>query len=280
MKIETVDGVRHIYFRQSWINTYQICPERARNEPTEYTDDTNEAAALGTAWHKGIETALSGNATKPSHVAEAAIEELARLEPLFDYMDLSPSQSRDWLRIWAPTLHKCEEFRDVYDNESRLVEQPFDIVIDGRNHGYEVLHLVGTIDAVHVPRYIVDWKTASRRYQAWERQRWAIQPTVYAEAASELGWVAGHPIEFRFVVWERNKSNPGPHVVKVFRGPEHTAHLTDTLWRVYDSAQAMSDAGLTRWPTNDQHALCSPKWCPVWANCKGAFIAPDFYPRG
>ena len=29
------------------------------------------------------------------------------------------------------------------------------------------------------------------------------------------------------------------------------------------------EVGMESWPKNDNHALCSEKWCPAWANCKG-----------
>jgi hypothetical protein len=30
------------------------------------------------------------------------------------------------------------------------------------------------------------------------------------------------------------------------------------------------------WPMNDQHALCSPKWCPFWDGCKGSHVPVDW----
>jgi hypothetical protein len=28
--------------------------------------------------------------------------------------------------------------------------------------------------------------------------------------------------------------------------------------------------GMPDWPMNDQHGLCSSKWCDYWSVCKGA----------
>jgi len=30
-----------------------------------------------------------------------------------------------------------------------------------------------------------------------------------------------------------------------------------------------------RWLANDQHFLCSQRWCPVWDKCKGSYIGSD-----
>ena len=34
--------------------------------------------------------------------------------------------------------------------------------------------------------------------------------------------------------------------------------------------------GVTSWQKNDQSALCGPKFCPAWAQCKGTLIGPEW----
>ena len=266
MKIEVEDGITKVYFRQSWVNNFLLCNDRARLDVE--TEETNEAAALGTAHHSGIEACLAGEATTPTQVAEASIATLIDLEQHFKYDDLDRDKCVAYLRHWAGMLRTQPEFVNLYANPDRLIEQTFTIHVD--TIGDVEMYWTGTADAVDQPKYIVDWKTASRKYQRWEKQRWAVQPTMYAEAGRQLGWVDGENVDFRFVVFHRSLSTPAPETIRVTRGPGHTAWLTRMLWRAYDLRQ------VDEWPLNDQHALCSEKWCPVWGQCKGAHIRADF----
>jgi hypothetical protein len=260
------DGITRVYFRQSWINNFLLCNDRARLDVE--SDETNEAAALGTSWHGGIEAALRGEADTPSQVAEASIGVLQALEHTFEYDDLTHDKACQHLRHWSKMLRTQPEFVSLYDNPDRLIEQAFEVHLD--TMGDVELYLVGTIDAIDNPTCVIDWKTSSRKYQRWEKQRWAVQPTVYAEACRQMGWVNDEKVDFRFVVFERNLARDAPETIRVTRGPGHTAWLTRMLWRAYDLRQ------LDTWPLNDQHALCSEKWCPAWSQCKGLYVRSDF----
>lgn len=265
-----VDGNR-IYFRQSWVNEYFICPERARQTALcEPTDETNEAAALGTAMHAGIEAAMDGRADSPDAVFEIARFTLDSMYSLglFVYDDLTPKKAHDYLRLWSQQLRTVSEFRELYDDAGKMTEQSFCVHVDTRADGTE-MWWEGTVDVVG-SLYLVDWKTSGRQYQAWEKQRWAIQPTMYAHAAERMGWLH-YPVDFRYVVFD--KGAKPPQVVQVQRGPEHAKFLTAQLWLVYDQDWKRP------WPLNDQHALCSPKWCPHWEECKGLYVSPDFKPK-
>jgi len=267
MRIEQGDdGRTRIYFRQSWVNNFLLCNDRARLDVE--TEATNEAAALGTAHHSGIEAALSGRIDKPSEVAEWSIATLIDLEKHFTYDDLDRDKCVAHLRHWSGQLRTQPEFVELYTNQERLVEQEFTIHVD--TIGDVDMHWTGTADAINCPTYLVDWKTSSRKYQRWEKQRWAVQPTIYAEAARQLGWVDDDKVDFRYVVFHRSLSSPAPETISVTRGPGHTAWLTRMLWRAYDLRQ------VHEWPLNDQHALCSEKWCPAWAQCKGLHVRSDF----
>jgi hypothetical protein len=267
MRIEyDADGITRVYFRQSWINDFLLCNDRARLAVD--SEATNEAAALGTSLHSGIEAALRRNAVTPSEVLEISRNTLVGLEPTFVYDELTRDKCVAFLAHWSNMLRSQPEFLSLIVNPDALIEHEFDVPLAYR--GNVELRLTGTIDAVDRPNYLVDWKTTGRKYQRWEKQRWAVQPTVYAEACRQMGWIESDTVDFRFVVFQKSLSVPAPEVIRVTRGPGHTAWLTRMLWRAYD----LDD--LDEWPLNDNHALCSQKWCPVWDKCKGLYIKPDF----
>lgn len=255
-----------VYFRQSWVNNFLLCNDRARLDVE--TDETNEAAALGTALHAGIEAGLRGTATTPTQVSEVAIATLIELESHFTYDDLDRDRCVAYLRHWSQMLRTQPEFMSLRNNDNAVIEEYFCVPVD--RMGDVTMYWEGTADAADVPNCVIDWKTTGRKYQRWEKQRWAVQPTVYAEAARQYGWVNNDIVDFKFVVFEKSLSTSAPEVVTVTRGPGHTAWLTRMLWRAYDLRQ------VAEWPLNDAHALCSQKWCPVWDKCKGLHVRPDF----
>ena len=55
-------------------------------------------------------------------------------------------------------------------------------------------------------------------------------------------------------------------------------HAGDWSWLVERclGIAALLEAAVPTWPKNDNHALCSPKWCPAWSTCKGAHYAPSW----
>lgn len=129
----------------------------------------------------------------------------------------------------------------------------------------------GTWDVLLPYYYMIDWKSAGRPYTPWERQRWAVQPTFYTEAARQLGLLPAKS-EFRYVVFQKKWNKP-VQVVPVYRDVRFTRHMVRSLWRIVDLHDALPDGP---WPINDQHALCSDKWCPYWATCKGQDVPVDF----
>ena len=50
----------------------------------------------------------------------------------------------------------------------------------------------------------------------------------------------------------------------------HAAWLLEQLRSFVAMREGMSVD--VPWPKNDQHALCSQKWCPAWDTCKGQHI--------
>ena len=99
----------------------------------------------------------------------------------------------------------------------------------------------------------------------WEKKRWDIQSTVYAFAAIQTGMIEPEPdgsTNFEFVVMHED----GVQRLVLARGPEHFAWLKSKV----EALVLLIEAGLHTWPKQDNHALCSPKWCSAWDFCKGA----------
>lgn len=255
-------------FRQSQINTFDLCPERARL--SERFRRETDAASVGTATHAAIEHALAAwHDAQPISVEE--LLEVAHRE--LDSIDYEPVKwaNDDTARRFLDTC-----VRNFYElvlatlPTVALLEVPFDLVF--HEDATRVIRLSGRMDYVpgslDLDDCVRDWKTAGRKYQTWEYERWAIQPTVYTWAAHEMGLVREidpdfevHHVPFEYVVL-------GAHGVQRF-----TVARTPTDWEwLRDKVVAMAvlaEADLAVWPRQDNHTLCSAKWCDAWSACKG-----------
>jgi hypothetical protein len=153
-----------------------------------------------------------------------------------------------------------------------LVEYEFDVpFITGRNGLYKEIRLGGTPDIIDTYNHrIVDWKTSSRKYERWEKQRWAPQPTVYTFAVAELGLIQRHEkgYQFDYRVFNHKYNDPEPQCETVWRDTGQWAWMVQQVSNMVD----MIESDLTVWPVRDDHALCSPKWCPIWDSCKGMYV--------
>lgn len=264
--LQDADGGPTTYvMSQSWLNTFQNCPEQARLEmcgqmPRVETD----ATAIGTAVHAGIETVLCGGSSNEG-------EEVA----LATFSGLSKMTEFQWVSIKTPetaleTIKRCywAWWNEVYPQlgNTVAVEKEFTSTL-WQGPDCTVL-LKGTIDLIDEDPegkpMIVDWKTANRPYEAWEKERWAIQPTVYSHAVDEM--YGGKYDEYEFTYAVMMKSRQDVQWVTVKRDARHWAWLREQTLAIV----RMIEAELPMWPLRDQHALCSPKWCPVYAECKGA----------
>lgn len=302
------DGRLRFRFRQSWVNTYMDCPEKARRLAWgDVPRVENDAASLGTALHYAIEDAIDLMMEDGIVVDVDGMIELFNVnwdrmqENIVEKIDgelqwtaRSPEQEIQWVkrthksatvygqrcaaRFAEHTLHVLDPF---------ATEVPFKVTI------YEdeqmVIEITGTIDYLDQSLGLTDWKTASRRYQPWEYRRWAVQPTFYTLGLRELvqtgelrapeQWHMPHPTytgptdTFLYAVYDDNGTKAGPpQLVQVTRDPTWDAHLVDVLKPIADQVRLTNEGHLEGWPKRDQHALCSPKWCPAWDTCKGRHV--------
>jgi hypothetical protein len=253
-------------FHQSWLNTFQKCPEQARlSMRGELPRVETDATAIGTSLHAAIEHALLMGADYDECLNEALLKflELSEL-PHFEWKQVATMATAQryiancftaFYRWVLPTL-----------GEPLSIERYFKVPLD-EYRGYKVM-LAGTWD-VEFHDSLKDWKTAGRPYEAWEVDRWYIQPTAYAYAHSVL---RGGPMPaFEYIVHLKGATVQPPQRLLVQRHEGHVEWLRQQLRRIIDLYEA-TEHGERAWPLMDQSWHCSPKWCSVYSECKGAAL--------
>jgi hypothetical protein len=258
-----------VWFRQSWLDTALRCGERGRQAIVrpEWDQATSDSAAIGTAAHAGIEAVLNHEINPKDigdYAANAAVE-------------LTRTETINWTKYTTPgelAAHasRCAEVwrSDIYPSVplGGRAEVEFEVPLFTRPDG-RVVGLKGMIDYIPPTSGLWDWKTAARAYNR-DKQRFAIQPTVYAAALiyGGLGSQTEWPVRFTYGVMIRGEKNAKAQILEVQRSASHVGWLTDHLNTFVTMAEKL---GLdTPWPRDDDHFLCSQKWCPWWSVCKGA----------
>lgn len=275
MKIDNENKI--VWVRQSWLNTLTICPERARYDITLPSwRRGSDATAIGTGMHTAIEKFLNGEYSEfddfNKTAQEAVAEELAKPNVTRGGVDeekipaLVESMSTAFIEQIAPSVPL-----------GGLTEHNFHVVSDWMIGEYK-LGFSGTIDYIAPDGTIWDWKTAARSYSAGEKQKQSLQASVYTYAVQEL-YKQGHIAiemstltDFKYGVMVRQEK-PRGQIVHITRSAgqiewmmhQVSASVSSVLQRGTDSA----------WIRNDQHNLCSAKWCDYWSICKGAYISQD-----
>lgn len=276
MRLEQADDGRRIYVRQSWLNDAMMCQERARL--VELNPDTrreNDSALMGTAVHAGIEQVLNGEVdardisdfcvgwfrSKQSKLRDEGKDVFVTNTDPKHWDTHIASMADAWVRDIMPHVPLGGE------TEVKFATKIADI--ENSHFQYE-LWFEGTADYVHRSG-IWDWKTAARKYYEAEKQSQNIQSSVYAAALTKLGMV-DYTVNFNFGVMIRNASSTG-QIVNVTRTEQHAA------WVAQQAVSLVNSILLTRihlsgdrWVMNDQHHLCSERWCPVWSLCKGSIV--------
>jgi len=264
------DGSVDVYVRQSWINDAMMCNERGRQGIVRPTwSMPNDATILGTAVHAGIAAILEGT----DDGVKAALAELNKLlgepfarvkysnEELYDH---AHELVKEWEKNIAPVVGNVV-----------AIEKPFTFLLDEMTVNDKVVrvHGMGTIDCV-TETAVWDWKTSGKKYSVRDKQSQAIQPTMYATAAVELGWMSW-PVTFKYGVLVRSGA---AQVLEVHRNESHAEWLRDVVRPFIRSAMLLGTEDT--WPKNDTHYLCSSTWCSWWSVCKGSKLSPgDIQPK-
>lgn len=263
---------QRVYVRQSWLGDMMICMERGRLAEVKPEFRTgSDATIMGTAVHYGIEQVLSG-AVAPTLIDEVAIEHLRQLmgtekwkQTNIKSEDMVPhtgAMANAWLDQISPEV----EFGGKIE-QNFAVPTGRSVQVDMENV-YE-MWFSGTMDYVAPNGILWDWKTAARKYSQGEKQKQSIQASVYAFASQALGY-AEWDVQFNFGVMTRSAKSQG-QIVSVQRTKAHGDWVVEQATSTVTSALRMGHD--LSWPKNDQHFLCSDKWCPWWSVCKGAHVS-------
>lgn len=257
-----------VKIRPSELDTWLRCPEQLRTKRFGEVDDPGSDATLtGTATHASIEDTLLG--ATPD---EAIMRGLGVLRDEWDSVNHINTQ-----RLSTAEGHMMNCYTTWYEQVyptlgyPSAIEEKFKLPIHETND-YEVV-LTGTPDAVFDDE-VVDWKTA-KDFQMYslihpakgiEKKKWAVQPTAYTYAMTQLRAEAVH--DFTFVALHRTQ--PLTMSLPVTRGPADWAFMLEQAKQL--AHQIFLHDYEQPWQRNNQSHLCSEKWCANWSNCVGTFV--------
>jgi PD-(D/E)XK nuclease superfamily len=291
------DGEGTLWLHQSDIGHFMSCPEQFRvvnnilpggvfEKTVEHRVET-DAATIGTVFHSVIEhEILEGRfqrATDAVRWAKNAMGDLVfgyvtdgieyRTESFGDDPTKALLTLAKLVEMWFASDERKYWLSLANDHpECIIVEWSFDVpFIQGRSGPYHTVRLAGTADILDTYNHrLVDWKTSSRRYERWEKQRWNVQPTVYTYAAAEVGLLDRHEegYQFDYRVFNHKTNDPEPQAITVWRETGQWAWLVQMV----SNMAAMIESNLPVYPVRDDTALCGPKWCPCWSSCKGMYV--------
>lgn len=253
----------------------------------------NDAATVGTALHAVIEHELGGNVYETlydcqSYAAHTYLRLLEEYQQGGKPYALSSFGTHDraielLTKLAAAWYMSAERETLLTASNTPKVEWNFDLPfteVAVKKHGKKAetvpIYLAGTADIIH-DNMVWDWKTAGSEYRRWEYQRWGRQPDVYTWAAATSGLIVPNSdgiYRFDFKVFVRNNDPAlGCQTVTVERSANSWSWLNEIINRLVNF---MYNMGLDReWPLDDQHVLCSPKWCTFFDMCKGSHVSGD-----
>jgi hypothetical protein len=269
MKVDEVN--KRVFVRQSWLKDMLLCPERSRLSVVQPEfKTTNDSAAIGTAVHAGIEAVLN-NHCSPTDAYVLSLARFAEMEAEgIRHTNVEPSTWHSHVvgltNAWV---------KDIYPNvpQGGSSEVKFSVPTGSYVNDYE-LWFEGTMDYLHEDG-IWDWKTAARKYSLNEKQSQDVQSSIYTFAGTKLG-VLNDCSSFNFGVMIRVRDAYG-QIITVNRTKAHTDFVIKQTMSAVAYGFAMTNGtGIptdNRWLINDQHYLCSERWCPWWSVCKGAHIS-------
>ena len=262
---------KRVFVRQSWLKDMLLCPERSRLSVVKSEFKTNnDSAVIGTAVHAGIEAVLTKKCSL-SEVDEFSLQAFKVFEAEgIKHTNVDPSSWHSHVvnlsNAWA---------RDIYPKvpQGGSSEVKFSVPTGSYVNDYE-LWFEGTMDYLHEDG-IWDWKTAARKYSLSEKQSQDVQSSIYTFAGTKLG-VLNDCSSFNFGVMIRERDAYG-QIITVNRTKAHTDFVIKQAMSAVAYGFAMTNGtGIptdNRWLINDQHYLCSERWCPWWSVCKGAHIS-------
>lgn len=264
MKIDETQ--KRIYVRQSWLGDMAICPERARLGHVRPDLRTgSDATIIGTSLHAGIESVLDNRSKEFGDMLEVVANEYETLEKT-NYKKTNIDEEKIPAYLESMSL---AFYNNILPNVELggSVEHYFQAPLNIEINGYGIW-LEGTMDYITPSGVIWDWKTSSRTYNIKDKQKSAVQPTVYADAAVQLGLCPDYPVQFRYGIMVRTET-PKHQIATVERTEQHGLWLRHLVRGAVTSA--LKTGYDDNWFMNDSSTLCSQAWCSYWEICKGAW---------
>lgn len=285
--VDTDDEGRYIHtFRQSSLNELDTCAERGRLTMTDLMPKVEtDAAAVGTAVHAGVElyanALIEGEYAEMNDVRDTAHDEFTRISqlPEFAWKKYNEGQARRLIDACIDEFYASGLSERLDPIAVELPFGPITVYEDDQR----VVRITGTVDLVDRRMGAADYKTAgdARKYKggfggdAWQLARWAIQPTVYSAALVAEGFLdPDGPWDFTYLAFGLGvPAELLELTVQRTVGDLQWLNLKALGWA------KLVEADLDEWPRNDNHALCSPKWCPAWDLCKGTAVDVAWPPK-
>lgn len=252
-----------IVFSQSWLGTFENCPEQARLEMVGQLPRTeSDATAMGTAGHAAIEAVLNGaSLTEGEAVALDTFHDLTQL-PEFKWVSIKTPETaeRTLIRMyWTWANEVWPQLTGVW-----ATEYPFEFDLNATSPSGKALRIRGSIDEIDDHTDINDWKFAGLRNWSQSSADRKIQPTVYLMALQREFPDEANDRVFNFVVMDKQSQSHGIFTTR--RTEADYRWLTEKARRI----SALIEANLDHWPLSPaDNILCSPKWCSAWDKCRG-----------
>jgi hypothetical protein len=284
-----IDDDGYVWFRQSWLGDYLLCPDRARKtafNPPEAEYDGTDATALGTAVHEAIELFLVGmpmpDAIEQSGAAMAELWhsgafKILKIKNLSTMLKQHKLCAESWLLHVYPSVGTPHPTEGAEHNFKHRITSEWGVK--------------GTWDFKNEDDVLWDWKTAGGM---WTQQygpkglEKKIQPTVYT--AVQAGFVADDAlvrhirnglalpdcfesnlptIRFSYGILPKGNKHEG-HVRTTERHIGHWLWLVKQVEAIMEMYKSLGPH--VTWPLNDSEWLCSSEYCDHWNTCKGQLV--------
>lgn len=242
-----------------------MCPEQARAVYVEGIEkDPTDSMVCGTALHAGIEYLL--------HQKRAGVLDIENDIAIAHSVIENELSTLTWVKTKWPETTVYMLARQALDKfiastlehvDPMLIEHRFEHVFHEDDE--RVITMTGTIDCVTADKTIIDWKTAGRDYQRWEKQRWAVQPTVYCWAMAQE---YGEMFPFQYAIYVHGQ--PAVQMIGVERNEGHVEWLRAQCVQIARQLETNAEGP---WALQDAGWWCGPKWCPKFDSCKGEHVA-------
>ena len=251
-------------FRQSWLNAFLDCPEKARTiRNGTAIDVAGSKAVRGTAVHAAIEAALTarmaGYELTTDDILEAfhwswdsLVDSIGKWNKGATTPEATIEGAETMVRVWCaevfPYLNPVGVERSfefvLYEDEARRIS------------------LYGTRDLDEAD-LTWDWKTGQHDREYLIRRN-DLQSMIYTLARAHERGDLESPQPFRYCYLTDGEVE----IIDVTRTSQDWAALVPMCNSIAD----LVEGKLPSWPLRYDGWKCSDDWCPNWANCRGKYL--------